>query len=240
MAQTTIVNAGRVDIYTGVGYVYTVAAVSKPMKLITLRIHEEEKARLEQLADRGNVTLSRALREGAALYLSELQGKAHRARGGEATFHGIRRDTSGRVLNEPSAATPTERARLASLRSHLHDHGLQVIRESWDAGATSPLILAALGQWLSLVGHVYVSNSGEVGWDWFLRDYCGYSSSNESAAVRRAIRAALINEVDVDISLLLDTLDAGFRRFLRDAEQQEPVRRAVLPTWHVLERSVED
>ena len=66
------------------------------MKLITLRIDPEEKARLDQLAEQGNITLSRALREGAALYLSDVHGKLHRARGGEATFFGVRRDRSGR------------------------------------------------------------------------------------------------------------------------------------------------
>jgi hypothetical protein len=208
------------------------------MKLITLRIDEEEKARLEQLAERGDVTLSRALREGAALYLRDLQGRAHRARGGDATFHGLRRDKSGRPLDEPSEPTATERARVRSLRRKLHDHGLNGIRDAWDRGAGTTVLLAALGQWLSLVGHVYVSRGDEIGWDWFLRDYCGYATPESSAEVRRIIRSGLIDPVEVDLASLLENFDAGFRRLIKDAEHQELVRRAVLPTWQVLEESL--
>lgn len=41
------------------------------MKLMTLRMPTEEKARLEQLAKQRNVTLSHALREGVKLFLEE-------------------------------------------------------------------------------------------------------------------------------------------------------------------------
>jgi hypothetical protein len=208
------------------------------MKLITLRIDEEEKARLDQLAARGNITLSRALREGAALYLRDLQGKAHRARGGGTTFHGVRRDSSGRALGQRSAPTAIERERLGTLRTRLYEHGLKTIRESWNRDGNATIVIAALGQWLSLVGHVYVSNGDEVGWDWFLRDYCGYPTAESSEAVRRVIRTALIGSVEVDVPSLLDSLDAGFRRFMEEAEVLEPVRRAVLPTWHVLEQQL--
>lgn len=208
------------------------------MKLITLRIDEEEKARLEQLAERGNVTLSRALREGAGLYLAERQAKSHRDRGGEATFHGVRRDESGRPITKPSKPTATEVKRLRSLRKEVYEHGLGSIRAAWEDGVDSNVVLGALGQWLSLVGRVYVSNGDETGWDWFLRDYCGYTDETTSRSARDAIRAALIRPGQVDVPTLLDRLDAGFRRFLTEARDQELVRRAVLPTWHVLQESV--
>ena len=215
-----------------------VARVSKPMKLITLRIDEEEKARLEQLAERGNVTLSRALREGAGLYFAERQAKSHRGRGGEATFHGVRRDPSGRPITKPSKPTPTETKRLRSLRKGLYEQGLGAIRAAWDDGVDAAVVLGAVGQWLSLVGRVYVSNGDETGWDWFLRDYCGYDDETASQAARDGIRGALIRPGQVDVPAFLDRLDAGFRRFLNEAEHQELVRRAVLPTWHVLQDSV--
>jgi predicted transcriptional regulator len=47
--------------------------LSTPMKIITLRFDPEEKARLAELAREQNVTLSHALREGAKLYLQDLQ-----------------------------------------------------------------------------------------------------------------------------------------------------------------------
>jgi hypothetical protein len=215
-----------------------VARVTRPMKLITLRIDEEEKARLEQLAERGNVTLSRALREGAALFLSDAQGKVHRARGGETTFHGVRRNKSGRSQNKPTAPTTIEWARLRSLRAGLYEQGFAAIRDAWNESADPAIVLAAIAQWLSLVGYVYVSNGDEVGWDWFLRDYCGYATADASESVRREIRGALLRPPDVDVAALLDALDAGFRRFMKDAEEQDRVRRAVLPTWHMLEQGV--
>ena len=214
------------------------ARVSKPMKLITLRIDEEEKARLEQLAERGDVTLSRALREGAALYFAERQARNHRGRGGEATFHGVRRDPSGRPITKASKPTPTEAKRLRGLRKGLYEQGLGAIRAAWDDGVDTAVVLGAVGQWLSLVGRVYVSNGDETGWDWFLRDYCGYVDDASSGAARDGIRGALIRPGQVDVPALLDRLDAGFCRLLNEAEQQELVRRAVLPTWHVLQDSV--
>jgi len=90
--------------------------VSKPMKIITLRIDEEEKARLEHLAERGNITLSRALREGAALYLNEVQAKLHRTRGGDVTYYGVRRNKAGEPINAPTAPNKRERALCDSLR----------------------------------------------------------------------------------------------------------------------------
>src|SRR5262245_39694771 len=115
-------------------YIRMPGSVSRPMKIITLRIDEEEKARLDGLAERGNITLSRALREGAALYLSDLQAKVHRARGGDATFLDVRRDKAGRSVNESSTPTSKERRLLKGLRERMYDGGLQALRRSLDEG----------------------------------------------------------------------------------------------------------
>lgn len=45
--------------------------VSKPMKLVTVWFTEEEKAFLDELAKKENVTLSKALREGAQMYFAD-------------------------------------------------------------------------------------------------------------------------------------------------------------------------
>ena len=167
---------------------------------MALRIDEEQKARLEQLAEERDVTLSRAFREGAFLYLSELREKAHRARGGDVTFLGLRRDDEGRTLNKPSEPTSGEQERLRSLAAGIESRGLGDIRDAWEAGASSSVVLAALGQWLSVIGRLYVSNAGEVGWDWFLRDYCpGYEKPEASEGLRRVIRSALVSPPSVDV-----------------------------------------
>ena len=206
------------------------------MKLIALRIDEEEKARLEQLAEERDVTLSRALREGAALYLADLRERAHRARGGDSTFLGIRRDKDGRSLNRPSKPTAGEGRQARRLREFGYGEGFRAIRTAWDQGASSAVVLASLAQWLDFVGEVYVANAGEVGWDWFMRDYCaGYATPQASAELRRAIRNALFAEPAVDVGRVLDSLGSGFLRLLDDVESQELVRRQVLPAWRIFE-----
>ena len=50
---------------------YKKTGTSKPMKLVTVWFTEEEKAFLDELAKKENVTLSRALREGAKLYFDD-------------------------------------------------------------------------------------------------------------------------------------------------------------------------
>jgi hypothetical protein len=217
--------------------------VSRPMKLVTLRIDEEEKARLEQLAERGDVTLSRAFREGAALYLSDLREKAHRAQGGEATFVGLRRRQDGTPAQARSEPTKRERARIRRLRHALQDQGLGSIRESLQRGEPARILLAAVGQWLSLVGWLYAANDGEAGWDWFIRDYCmGYSNSDDAKVLRRQIRGALFRSTTVDLEELLRVLEEACERFLGDVERHALVRRAVLPAWAVVEKGwgVED
>lgn len=61
--------------------------VSKPMKLVTVWLTEEEKAFLDELAERENVTISKALREGLQLYfedakdwIEERQGDGRKAK----------------------------------------------------------------------------------------------------------------------------------------------------------------
>jgi Ribbon-helix-helix protein, copG family len=215
------------------------ARVSRPMKIITLRIDEEEKARLEQLAEAGDVTLSRALREGAALYLNDFQGRVHRARGGNATWYGIRRDKTGRALTKRSDPTSGESRRAASLRAALYDRGLLSIREAWEAGAKPSVVLSSLAHWLDLVGRVYVGQPNEIGWDWFLRDYCdGYQEREAREAFRRELEGSLVRGTTVNVPTVLGALEAGFLRLLDDAEHQEYVRRAVLPAWDILERTL--
>jgi hypothetical protein len=207
------------------------------MKLIALRIDEEQKARLEQLAEERDVTLSRAFREGATLYLSELREKAHKALGRDVTFLGLRRDEEGRTLDKPSKPTSGEQKRAAELAQALQARGLGRIRDAWEAGASAPVVLSALGQWLSVVGRLYVSNAGEVGWDWFLRDYCpGYETPEASEALRRAVRCAPVSEPNLDVRSVFESLSAGCARLLEDAETQELVRRAILPAWVVVAR----
>src|SRR5262249_17033396 len=176
-------------------YIRMPGSVSRPMKIITLRIDEEEKARLEGLAERGNITLSRALREGAALYLSDLQAKVHRARGGDATFLGVRRDKAGRPVNESSAPTGTERRLLNVLRKQLYDGGLRALRRSLDEGADPAVVVAALGHWLNLVGRMYAAEGSEIGWSWFVRDYCpGYAAEGATKPLRRLVKRSLVGD----------------------------------------------
>jgi hypothetical protein len=210
--------------------------VSKPMKLITLRISEEEKARLEHLAERGNVTLSRALREGAALFLSDAHGKVHAARGGRTTFHGVRRNQEGIPLTSPSKPTKRERALLVSLTRALHDSALGAIRDAWLAEGDARIVLGALSQWLNLIGELYASNAGYIGWSWFVKDYCpGYSTPAARDELSRLAHAGLVTGYEDDLTAILEALDEGMERFLRDVEQQDRVRRAVLPVWQVME-----
>ena len=207
------------------------------MKLITLRIDEEEKARLEQLAEAGDITLSRALREGAALYLKDFQGRLHRARGGDATWHGVRRDSLGRPLSKPTEPTPVAKRRSARLQDALYARGFVSICEAWESGAKPAIVLSSLAQWLDIVGAVYVGQPNEIGWSWFLRDYCpGYEEVEAREALHRELEGALFRGTTVNVTSVLEALQYGFQRFMHDAEYQEDVRRAVLPTWDALEQ----
>jgi hypothetical protein len=210
------------------------------MKIITLRIDEEEKARLEQLAEAGDVTLSRALREGAALYLKDFQGQLHRGRGADATWHGIRRDKQGRPRTERTDPTPGAAKRAARMRAALYDRGLLSVREAWESGAKPSVVMSSLAQWLDLVGQVYVGQPNEIGWTWFLRDYCpGYEEPEAREALSRELEGALVRGATVNVGAVLGAIEAGFQRMMDDAEHQEYVRRAVLPAWEVLEGRVQ-
>lgn len=209
------------------------------MKLITLRIDAEEKARLEQLAEERNVTLSRALREGASLYLGDVRERVHRARGGTATFLGVRRDKTGKTLDPPTQAAPGERRCVSSLRSAMYERGLRGVREAWAANEKPGVALAALAHWLSLVGQIYGANPGEPGWDAFLRDYCPeYEDRDERSELRRSVRGGLLVGTSLNVGQVIEVLDRGFLKLLDDAEHQELVRRAVLPAWTVLEGDI--
>ena len=209
------------------------------MKIITLRIDEEEKARLEQLAERGNLTLSRALREGAALYLNDLHGKLHAARGGRTTLHGVRRDRQGVPVTPPTEATRKERALLSSLQAALIEGGLVPIRAAWLEDADSRVVLGALAHWLSVVGELYGHDDGFLGWSWFVRDYCpGYTDAEDRERLRAVVMGGAFGQSNVDLGPIFDALTAGTERLLVDAEHQELVRRSVLPAWSVMGRSL--
>ncbi len=45
--------------------------VSKPMQVVALRLTEEERAKLQRIADERRVTLSWVIREGARLYAED-------------------------------------------------------------------------------------------------------------------------------------------------------------------------
>lgn len=55
--------------------------VSKPMKLVTVWFTPEEKAMLDELAKRENVTLSKALRGGAQLYFKDAKDWVEKRQG---------------------------------------------------------------------------------------------------------------------------------------------------------------
>jgi hypothetical protein len=209
------------------------------MKLIAFRMSDDEKARLEQMAEARKVTVSRALREGALLYLKDTHGSLHRALGGDTTFHGLRRDKIGRTLTASSEPTKGEARAVASMRTSVQTRGLGAIREAWDRREDARVVLAALGQWLDLVGEVYVSSGDQMGWEWFLRDYCvGYTEPQAREGLCKAVQGALIREPTIDIGAVLQSLDGGMTRLLRDAERQYLVRRAILASWKGLARRV--
>lgn len=62
---------------------YKKPGASRPMKLVTVWFTEEEKAILDELAKREEVTLSRALREGAQLYFQDAKDWIEERRGDE-------------------------------------------------------------------------------------------------------------------------------------------------------------
>lgn len=67
---------------------YKKTGTSRPMKLVTVWFTEEEKAFLDELAKNENITVSRALREGAQLYFKDAKDWIEERRGeaGHAKF----------------------------------------------------------------------------------------------------------------------------------------------------------
>ena len=57
--------------------------VSKPMKLVTVWFTEEEKAFLDELAKKEDVTISKALREGLKLYFQDAKDWIEERQGDE-------------------------------------------------------------------------------------------------------------------------------------------------------------
>jgi hypothetical protein len=101
------------------------------------------------------------------------------------------------------------------------------------------VVLAGLGHWLDVVGKLYAADRSEIGWSWFVKDYCpGYSDEGAVSPLRRLVRNSLVGDVDGNVAEILDAIDAGFRRLLDDVEKLELVRRAVLPAWQVLEGEI--
>src|SRR5205823_3964471 len=107
---------------------------------------------------------------------------------------------------------------------------------SLDEGTDPGVVLAGLGHWLDVVGKLYADDRSEVGWSWFVKDYCpGYSDQGAVSPLRGLVRKSLISDSNGNVAGILDAIDAGFRRLLDDVEKLELVRRAVLPAWQVLE-----
>ena len=98
-------------------------------------------------------------------------------------------------------------------------------------------MLSAIGSWLELVGRVYADQPNEIGWSWFLQDYCTEFVEREARdELRTEIEAGLIRGTTLNIGAVLSSLESGFLRFMDDAEHQDFVRRAVLPAWEVFEK----
>lgn len=57
--------------------------MSKPMKLVTVWFTEEEKASLDELAKKENVTISKALREGVQMYFADAKDWIEERKGEE-------------------------------------------------------------------------------------------------------------------------------------------------------------
>ena len=124
------------------------------------------------------------------------------------------------------------------MRTSLSD-ALDEIGGAWATGTDASVAIAAIAQWLSFVGRVYVDNESDVGWYWFLRDYCPpYSEPEAAERLCHRIKGSLLSASDIDVAALLDALDHGLQRLLDDCEHQELVRRSVLPAWSVMQKEL--
>lgn len=215
------------------------ANVSRPMKLITLRIDEEEKARLEQLAEENSVTLSRVLREGARLWFGDAREKVHRARGMPATQLGLRRRKDGSALEDKVAPTPAEADRIARLRKALYERGVASLREAATTDAPPAVLLAGAAEWLRLVSRIYAGHESAKVWDWFVGDYCRpFAETERFEQLRRDLTVGLVSGVTLNPRVVIEALDEAFLWLLDDLEGHDVVRRGVLPRWQLLEEEL--
>ena len=205
------------------------------MKLVALRMNEEEKARLEQLASERHVTLSTALREGAKLYLEDARGGVHRSKGEPITWLGVRRRKDGRAVDAPHPPTAREATLIRAVHAGLGERGLRSIRESWDAGTSPSVIAAAISQWLQVVGTLYCRQASR--WDVFLIDYAEeYGDFEAVGRLRRELVHALTDGVVLNPTTVLDSLSKALDWLIRDLNDHEAVRRNVLTSWSVFQQ----
>lgn len=206
------------------------------MKLITLRIDEEEKARLDQLAEEHEVTLSRVLREGARLWFGDVKEKVHRAKGMPATQLGLRRRKDGRAIDAPTAPTPGQAERIARLRKALYDRGIASLREAAATDVPPAVLLASAAEWLRLVSRIYAGHESSRVWDWFVGDYCRpFAEPEKFDQLRRDLTVGLLAGVSLNPRVVIEVFDEAFLWLLEDLEGHEVVRLGVLPRWQVLE-----
>lgn len=209
------------------------------MKLITLRIDEEEKARLEQLAEENNVTLSRVLREGARLWFGDVREKVHRAKGMPATELGVRRRKDGSTLDAPVPPTPAQVERIARFRKALYDRGIASLRDASTTDAPPAVLLAAAAEWLRLVSRVYAGHESSRVWDWFIGDYCRpFAEPDRFEQLRHDLTVGLVSGVTLNPRVVIEALDEAFLWLLADLEGHEVVRLGVLPRWQLLEEEL--
>lgn len=209
-------------------------SISKPMKLIALRMDEDEKARLEHLASERDISLSMALREGARLYLGDVKVNLHRLKGEPVTWHGVRRRKDGTSVDEPKPATSRQAAQIRALEKALVERGLGSIRRSWDGGASPAVIVAAIGQWLRVAGLLYTLEPTR--WDLMLVDYAEDFDAEAVPDLRRELETALTDGVVLNPGELLDMLEAAAKRLVQDLYDHEDVRRSVLISWGVFRK----
>jgi hypothetical protein len=209
------------------------------MKLITLRIDEEEKVRLEQLAEANNVTLSRVLREGARLWFGDVRERVHRAKGMPATQLGVRRRKDGAALDKAVPPTPAQAERIARFRKALYDRGIASLREATTTDAPPAVLLAGAAEWLRLVSQVYAGHESSKVWDWFVGDYCRpFAEPERFEQLRRDLTVGLVSGVTLNPRVVVEALDEAFLWLLDDLEAHEVVRLGVLPRWQVLEEEL--
>lgn len=116
--------------------------------------------------------------------------------------------------------------------------GLRSLRESWEAGASPSVVVAAISQWLQTVSLLYTREPTR--WDYFLADYTrDYDDPEGVARLRHEFRHALTEGVVINPAQLLDTLSDALDWFFRDLRDHESVRHNVFISWCVFRRERE-